>query len=207
MFSVLRAVILSVPTFGSILLPTTLWIRSSAPLGTRVCRLTSLRCIQLVCLHCYHLLLLLVWALFVRCMKHGRLETSPELLYGTFPVQSLAILISLRRLRFPWLRLRGRVCPLSGRYPLVSPSAPVSVVSTGSSSTSYFRLRHARSPVPIKYESAPGPFAAEGRCFIRGDWRSTWFAERQVGVLSVSLLYNNNFPCPLIIHCVRSSSS
>ena len=49
--------------------------------------------------------------------KAGRLETSPELLYGTFPVQSLAILISLRRLRIPWLRLRGRVWPLSGRYP------------------------------------------------------------------------------------------
>ena len=51
------------------------------------------------------------------CTKPEKLETFPELLYGTFPVQSLAILISLRRLRIPWLRLRGRVCPLSGRYP------------------------------------------------------------------------------------------
>ena len=71
----------------------------------------------------------------------------------------------------------------------------------------FFQVTARALTVPIKYESAPGPFAAEGRCFIRGVWRSTWSAERQVGVLSVSLLYNNNFPCPLIIHCVRSSSS
>ena len=32
----------------------------------------------------------------------------------------------------------------------------------------------------LPYEKAPGPSATEGRCFIRGDWRSTWFAERQV---------------------------
>ena len=32
----------------------------------------------------------------------------------------------------------------------------------------------------LSYEEAPGPSATEGRCFIRGDWRSTWFAERQV---------------------------
>ena len=39
---------------------TTLWIRCSAPLGTRVCRLTQLRCPRLVCLPCSHLPWLLV---------------------------------------------------------------------------------------------------------------------------------------------------
>ena len=57
------------------------------------------------------------WPLFVTCTKHGKLETSPEPLYGTYPVLSLAILISLLRLRIPWLRLRDRVWPLSGRSP------------------------------------------------------------------------------------------
>ena len=33
----------------------------------------------------------------------------------------------------------------------------------------------------LSYKKAPGPSATEGRCFTRGDWRSTWFAERQVG--------------------------
>ena len=86
---------------------------------------------------------------------------------------------------------------------LVSSSAPVSDVSTGSSSTSSFRLRHARSRSPSSMKAPLVRSATEGRCFILGDWRSTWFAERQVCVLSVSLLYNNNFPCPLIIHCVE----
>ena len=86
---------------------------------------------------------------------------------------------------------------------LVSSLAPVSDVTTGSSSTSSFQVTARALTVSIKFESAPGPFAAEGRCFILGDWRSTWSAERQVCVLSVSLLFNNNFPCPLIIHCVE----
>ena len=60
----------------------------------------------------------------------------------------------------------------------------------------FFRVTARAIKVSNKFENAPGPFAAEGRCFIRGDWRSTWSAERQVCVLSVSLLYNNNFPCP-----------
>ena len=67
----------------------------------------------------------------------------------------------------------------------------------------FFQVSARALTVSHKYESAPGPFAAEGRCFILGDWRSTWSAERQVCVLSVSLLFNNNFPCPLIIHCVE----
>ena len=117
MFSALQALILSASIFGNILFLITLWSRSSAPLGTKVCRLTSLLCIQLVCLRCSHLPWLLVWARFVTCTKHGRLETSPEPLYGTSPIQSLAILISLRRLRIPWLRLRGRGWLLSGRSP------------------------------------------------------------------------------------------
>ena len=71
----------------------------------------------------------------------------------------------------------------------------------------FFRVTVRALTVSIKYESAPGPFAAEGRCFIRGDWRSTWSTERQVRVLSVSLLFNNNFPCPLTIHLDRSSGS
>ena len=37
------------------------------------------------------------------------------------------------------------------------------------------------------FAKAPGPFAAEERCFTRADWRSTWVAERQVcSVVSLS---------------------
>ena len=50
----------------------------------------------------------------------------------------------------------------------------------------FFQVTARALTVSYKFESAPGPFAAEGRCFIRGDWRSTWSAERQVCVLSVS---------------------
>ena len=46
----------------------------------------------------------------------------------------------------------------------------------------------------LSYEKAPGPSATEGRCFIRGDWRSSWFAERQVCSVHSVLLFNNNFP-------------
>ena len=46
----------------------------------------------------------------------------------------------------------------------------------------------------LSYEEAPGPSATEGRCFIRGDWRSTWFAERQVCSVHSVPLFNNIFP-------------
>ena len=53
----------------------------------------------------------------------------------------------------------------------------------------------------LSYEEAPGPSATEGRCFIRGDWRSTWFAERQVCSVHSVPLFNNISPFfrPLII--------
>ena len=53
----------------------------------------------------------------------------------------------------------------------------------------------------LSYEKAHGPSATEGRCFIRGDWRSTWFAERQVCSVHSVPLFNNIslFFCPLII--------
>ena len=53
----------------------------------------------------------------------------------------------------------------------------------------------------LSYEKAPGPSATEGRCFIRGDWRSTWFAERQVCSVHSVPLFNkiSLFPCHLII--------
>ena len=41
--------------------------------------------------------------------------------------------------------------------------------------------------VALTYEEAPGPSATEGRWLTRGDWRSSWFAERQVCELLVSL--------------------
>ena len=95
---------------------------------------------------------------------------------------------------------------------LVSSSAPVSDVSTGllappSSSTSSFGLRHARSRSPASLKT---PLV---RLRPRGDVSSV-----VTGALPVPLsarcvscqfpfLFNNNFPCPLIIHRVRSSGS
>ena len=134
------------------------------------------------------------------CTKPGKLETFPELRYGIFPVLSLAMLISLRRLRIPWLRLRGRSWHLSGSHTGFFFSARFGC-DYWLFLDFFFQVTARALTVSIKFESAPGPFAAEGRCFILGDWRSTWSAERQVCVLSVSLLFNNNFPCPLIIHC------
>ena len=46
----------------------------------------------------------------------------------------------------------------------------------------------------LSYEKAPGPSATEGRCFIRDDWRSSLFAERQVCSVHSLPLFNNNFP-------------
>ena len=49
----------------------------------------------------------------------------------------------------------------------------------------FFRVTAGAIKVSSKFENAPGPSAAEERCFIRGDWRSSWSAERQVCDLSV----------------------
>ena len=46
----------------------------------------------------------------------------------------------------------------------------------------------------LSYKKAPGPSATEGRCFTRGDWRSTWFAERQVCSVHSVPLFNNISP-------------
>ena len=55
----------------------------------------------------------------------------------------------------------------------------------------------------LSYEEAPGPSATEGRWwFDRGDWRSSWFAERQVSSVHSVPLFNNIspfFPRPLTI--------
>ena len=110
--------------FWNILFLITLWSRSSAPSGTRVCRLTSLRCIQLVCLRCSHLPLLLVWARFVTCTKHGRLETCTRTTPRDISVQSLAILISLRRLRNSLVTSPRSQLASLWKVTLVSPSAP-----------------------------------------------------------------------------------
>ena len=53
----------------------------------------------------------------------------------------------------------------------------------------------------LTYKKAPGPSATEGRWLTRGDWRCSWFAERQVcSAHSVPLLIMlSPFFCPLII--------
>ena len=88
----------------------------------------------------------------------------------------------------------------------VSPVSSTFIPSDGStacasSSTPAVSSLRARSRSPCRMKKTPDPSATEGRCFIRGDWRSTWFAERQVcSVLSVPL-FNNISPFfrPLII--------
>ena len=60
-------------------------------------------------------------------------------------------------------------------------------VSTGSFLDFFFQVTESAITVSNKFESAPGPFADRGEnVSSRGDWRSTWSAERQVCVLSVS---------------------
>ena len=176
--------------------PTTLWSRSSAPFGTRVCRLTSLRCIQLVCLHYSHLLLLLVLVLFVTCTKHGKLETWKPLQShstGYFQYRVLQYFFLYSAFVFP-----GYVSEVAVGFSLEGHTGLFFGARFGCDYWLFldflFRVTARAIKVSNKFENAPGPFAAEERCFIRGDWRSTWSAERQVCVLSVSLLYNNNFP-------------
>ena len=70
------------------------------------------------------------------------------------------------------------------------------VATSGSSSIISFASALAFT---FTFEKTPGPFAAEGAWLIRGDWRFTWVAERQVRGfhITVSLLCKNNFPfCP-----------
>ena len=77
-----------------------------------------------------------------------------------------------------------KVSPLSSS--VVSPDG--STACTTSSTPAVSSLR-ARSRSPCRIKRPPGPSATEGRCFTRGDWRSTWFAERQVcSVVSLSLV-------------------
>ena len=62
--------------------------------------------------------------------------------------------------------------------------APTACATPG---TSPIRSLHASSRSPSRTKKAPGPSATEGRWLTRGDWRSSWFAERQVCELLVSL--------------------
>ena len=106
---------------------------------------------------------------------------------------------------------RSRLASL-WKVSLVSPSAPVSDVSTGlsappSSSTSSFRLRHARSRSPT---SLNAPLV---RLRPRGDVSSvvTGALPGPLSARCVSCQFPFclmiNFPCPLIIHLDRSSGS
>ena len=59
-------------------------------------------------------------------------------------------------------------------------------------------VRKRTLPFTHTFEKAPGPSEAEGECFILGDRRFTWFAERQM--CSQCPLCVIIFPvCPLII--------
>ena len=182
MFSVLQALILSVPTFGSILLPTTLWIRSSAPLGTDFAPLHSVGLSPLLSPSLASGIGSLRYV--YEAWKAGNLSkatlrdiSSTESCNTYFSTPPSYSLVTSPRSRFG-LSLAG----ISGfsfgaRYGCVY----------WLFLDFFFQVTESAITVSNKFESAPGPFAAEGRCFIRGDWRSTWSAERQVCVLSVSL--------------------
>ena len=90
-------------------------------------------------------------------------------------------IFSLRHIRIPWLRLRGRSWLLSGRSHWSLLRRPFLNVSTGSSSISSFRLRHARSRSP---RSIKAPLV---RLRPRGD---------------VSSLVTGALPGPLSARCV-----
>ena len=79
---------------------------------------------------------------------------------------------------------------------LVSSTAvsPGASTAGATSSTPTVSLLPARSRSPCRTKRPLVLLRPRGDCFIRGDWRSSWFAERQVcSVLSVPL-FNNNFP-------------
>ena len=76
--------------------------------------------------------------------------------------------------------------PLSGTLPAGSTACTTFPTPTVSS------LR--ALTLSMSYEKAPGPSATEGTCFTCGDWRSSWFAERQVCSVHSVPLFNNIFP-------------
>ena len=125
------------------------------------------------------------------CMKHGKLGILPGLRYGILPVRIPAILFFL----YATFVFPGYVSEVAAGFSLEGHTG----LFFGARSECvywlfldfFFQVTARALSVPKKYQSAPGPFAAEGRCFILGDWRSTWSAERQVCVLSVS-------PCLII---------
>ena len=74
---------------------------------------------------------------------------------------------SSRRLRIPWLRLRGRSWLLSEGHTGFFFGARFGCVYWLFLDF-FFQVTARALTVSINYESAPGPFAAEGRCFIHG---------------------------------------
>ena len=84
--------------------------------------------------------------------------------------------------------LSGTLQPFSGFAVLPSSARPSILLPRGSSRTPSSKKRPLVRLRP------------RGRCLILGDWRSSWFAERQVCSVHSSLLCNNNFsPCLRII--------
>ena len=82
----------------------------------------------------------------------------------------------------------ARLCAHSGRFFGYGP-----IVSTeGTNGLRYsrdfaYQVIARELALALTYKKAPGPSATEGRWLTRGDWRSSWFAERQVCELLVSL--------------------
>ena len=86
------------------------------------------------------------------------------------------------------LRSLWKVFPVSST--VVLPDGSTAHTTSSTPTVSSLRAR-SRSPCRMK---RPCPSATEGRWLIRGDWRSTWFAERQVCSVHSVPLFNNTSP-------------
>ena len=126
--------------------------------------------------------------------RRGKLVRLRKHLWWTSLLQILLRPISpLRTVSSLSSSSRSCLCSLWKVSPVLSTVVPPdgSTACTTSSTPTISSLR-ARSRSPCRTKRAPGPSATEERWwFDRGDWRSSWFAERQVSCVHSVPLFNN----------------
>ena len=186
----------SAPIFGFPVFTTIYWKGVSFPLGMAIVLISLLWPI----LRSSHLRWPPLRLRYGPRTRRGKLVRLRRHLWWTSLLQILLRPISPPRTVLLWALLLARVCARSGRC---SPAFLFCCLSERFYCSRYFLdstghfIARALS-LTLSYEEAPGPSATEGRCFIRGDWRSTWFAERQVCSVHSVPLFNNISPVSVL---------
>ena len=188
----------SVPVSGLPVSTMIFWKGVSFPLGMAINLISLLWTI----LHSSHRRWLLHRLHFGLHMRRGKRVRLRKLHWWTSLLQILLRPISPPRTALLWALRLGLVCIRSGRSQRF---CLLLFLRTALLLALLPRLRRsvhcARVHALLVVRKGPWSFCDRGRCFTRGDWRSSWFAERQVCSVHSVPLFNNISPffCPLII--------